>query len=84
MGNLFSRTKQPVIVTDDEQFFDCLNDDDSHEHDEQTTLDDTKIISHYYAVCIPPTIETTGKRELFCSTSLFMSENAFRNTIHLR
>jgi len=65
MGNLFSRTKQPVIVTDDEQFFDCLNDDESHEHDEQTTLDDTKIISHYYAVCIPPTVEITETQFIF-------------------
>ena len=61
MGNLFSRAKQPVIVTEDEQFFDCLNDDDSHEHDEETTLNETKTISHYYAVWIPPTVETSGK-----------------------
>lgn len=55
MGNLFSRNKhQEQIINEDDQFFDCLNDDET-----QTT------ISHYYAVWIPSNIEITGKSKFF-------------------
>ncbi len=59
MGNLFSRNKEQVIINDDDHFFDCLNDDESHE---QNIENNTQIISHYYAVWIPSNVETTGKR----------------------
>ncbi len=57
MGNLFSRNKEHVIINDDDQFFDCLNDDEPHELHEENN---TQIVSHYYAVWIPSNVETTG------------------------
>jgi hypothetical protein len=57
MGNLFSRHTQPVLTTDDEQFFDCLNDD------EPTVQQNDKIVSHYYAVWIPVDIDIAGRNE---------------------
>ncbi len=58
MGNLFSRHKEQVIINEDDQFFDCLNDDEPHE---QNIENNTQIVSHYYAVWIPSNVETTGK-----------------------
>lgn len=52
MGNLFSRHKEQVIVNEDDQFFDCLNDDETHEQ--------KPTVAHYYAVWIPSNVETTG------------------------
>lgn len=60
MGNLFSRHKQDVIIDEDDQFFDCLNDDETHEHNEQIKEIPIQTISHYYAVWIPSNVETTG------------------------
>jgi hypothetical protein len=57
MGNLFSRNKEQLIINEDDQFFDCLNDDEPHEPHEENN---TQIISHYYAVWIPSNVETTG------------------------
>ncbi|CAF5191530.1 unnamed protein product, partial [Rotaria magnacalcarata] len=64
MGNLFSRHKEHVIIDedDDDQFFDCLNDDEPHEHNEQINEIPIQTISHYYAVWIPSNVETTGKQ----------------------
>ena len=63
MGNLFSRHKeQEVIVNEDDQFFDCLNDDESHEQNTESNL---QTASHYYAVWIPSNVETTGKKRKF-------------------
>jgi hypothetical protein len=59
MGNLFSRQKdQHEIVNEDDQFFDCLNDDETHEPNVENI---PQTISHYYAVWIPPNIGATGK-----------------------
>ena len=61
MGNLFSRHEdQHEIVNEDDQFFDCLNDDETHEHHVENI---PQPISHYYAVWIPPNVQTTGKKE---------------------
>jgi hypothetical protein len=58
MGNLFSRHKdQHVIVNEEDQFFDCLNDDETHE---QNIENIPQTVSHYYAVWIPSNVETTG------------------------
>jgi hypothetical protein len=65
MGNLFSRHTEQVIINEDDQFFDCLNDDDPHEHDEQNIQNNTQPISHYYAVWIPSNVEITGKIKKF-------------------
>ena len=65
MGNLFSsRDKQqqpPVNINDEEQFFDCLTDDESHEHDIHVQ---PQVISHFYAVWVPPSVEVTGRKKL--------------------
>ena len=58
MGNLFSRNKECVVLNEDEHFFDCLNDDESHE---QTIPNQTPIVSHYYAVWIPADVEAPGR-----------------------
>lgn len=63
MGNLFSRNKQPLTTNEDDQFFDCLNDDESPEHHEQNIQIPPQVISHYYAVWVPSTVETTGNRK---------------------
>jgi hypothetical protein len=61
MGNLFSRNKeQQVIINEDDQFFDCLNDDEPHEQNIENHI---QTISHYYAVWIPSNVETTGKKK---------------------
>lgn len=60
MGNLFFRQKKPIITTEDDEFFDCLNDEDSHEQEEPEPEQNFKPISHYYAVWIPADIEVTG------------------------
>ncbi|CAF0721423.1 unnamed protein product [Rotaria sordida] len=65
MGNLFSRHKERLIPDEDDQFFDCLNDDESHEHNEQINENTTKTISHYYAVWIPSNVETTENQFIF-------------------
>ncbi|CAF4420405.1 unnamed protein product, partial [Adineta steineri] len=61
MGNLFSRNKETLITTTDEddQFFDCLNDDETHNEN------NTQIISHYYAVWIPSNVEITENQFIF-------------------
>ncbi|CAF1246419.1 unnamed protein product [Adineta steineri] len=61
MGNLFSRNKETLITTTDEddQFFDCLNDDETHNET------NTQIISHYYAVWIPSNVEITENQFIF-------------------
>ena len=58
MGNFFSSRdkQQPVIVNDEEQFFDCLTDDESHIQTQPV------VISHYYAVSIPSNVEITGRK----------------------
>jgi hypothetical protein len=58
MGNLFSRHTEQVIINEDDQFFDCL-------HDEQNIQNNTQPISHYYAVWIPSNVEITGKIKKF-------------------
>ena len=83
MGILFSRNKDPVITTDDEQFFDCLNDDEPHdEHDQPNTQ---SAPSHYYAVWVPSNVETTGNEQSatdrFHLALVFVSS---RNTVRLR
>ncbi|CAF1682849.1 unnamed protein product [Rotaria magnacalcarata] len=67
MGNLFSRHKEHVIIDedDDDQFFDCLNDDEPHEHNEQINEIPIQTISHYYAVWIPSNVETTENQLIF-------------------
>ena len=61
MGSLFSRNKQQIIPDEDDEFFDCLNDDDdTFEYDEQNHR---QIISHFYAVWIPSNVEMTGKKK---------------------
>lgn len=62
MGNFFSskHAKPPVIINDEEQFFDCLNDDEPHEQDIQIQ---PPVISHYYAVSIPSNVEITGSEK---------------------
>lgn len=63
MGNFFSsrdkQQQQPVNINDEEQFFDCLTDDESHEHDIQIQ---PQVISHFYAVSIPPSVEVIGNK----------------------
>lgn len=61
MGNLFSRHKDPVITTEDEQFFDCLNDDEPHDEHDQPNTQPAR--SHYYAVWVPSNVETTGDEQ---------------------
>lgn len=84
MGNLFSRRKDPLITTEDEQFFDCLNDDEPHdEHDQPNTQ---PAPSHYYAVWVPSNVETTGNEQStidsFHMVLLFFVSS--RNTVRLR
>ena len=64
MGNLFSRNKeQEQIINEDDQFFDCLNDDETHEPNVDNETE--TIISHYYAVWIPSNVETTENQFVF-------------------
>lgn len=74
MGNLFFRHKEPTIIDEDDQFFDCLNDDEPHEHNEQNIQQTTQTISHYYAVWIPSNVETIGneKEMLFYFTTIYI------------
>ncbi|UJR35490.1 hypothetical protein I4U23_028244 [Adineta vaga] len=58
----FDQLVEPITVADDDQFFDCLNDDETHE---QNTDQNPPIISHYYAVWIPSDVETTENQFVF-------------------
>ncbi len=78
MGNLFSRNKEPILINEDDQFFDCLNDDETHEHDKQNHENTTQTISHYYAVWIPSTVETPGKENNLFSEIFSMKNFLFR------
>lgn len=77
MGNFFSSRdkQQPVIVNDEEQFFDCLTDDETHIQTQPV------VISHYYAVSIPSNVETTG-RKIFDEISDWIG-GFFRKSIRL-
>lgn len=81
MGNLFSRNKQQEqIVNEDDQFFDCLTDDETHE--QNTDNEPQTTISHYYAVWIPSNVETTGKSSFLFERNLILF--FFRKSIRFR